>query len=183
MLVAGISGSLRQGSYNTALLLAAAAELPAPVHFARWRDLALVPAYDEERDGPDDELPAVSELRRTLAAAEAVLIATPEYNGSVPGALKNALDWASRPYPDNCLRGKPVAVVGASTGPFGAVWAQAELRKVLRTMGAAVLESGLSVASAHAAFTPDGRLRDPMLAAALRSLVDELVERTVRRAA
>ena len=75
-----------------------------------------------------------------------MLIATPEYNASVPGALKNALDWASRPYAANVLRHKRVAVIGASTGLFGAVWAQAELRKVLRTMGASVLEAGLSVA-------------------------------------
>ncbi len=113
----------------------------------------------------------------------AVLIATPEYNGSIPGALKNALDWASRPFPDNCLRGKPVAVVGASTGLFGAVWAQAELRKVLKTIGASVLETDLPVATAHDAFTADGRLREPRLAMTLCGIVGELVHRTLRDAA
>ena len=111
------------------------------------------------------------------------MIATPEYNASIPGALKNALDWASRPFPDNCLRGKPVAVIGASTGLFGAVWAQAELRKVLNTIGAAVLDSELPVPAAHTAFTTDGRLRDPAVAAALRALVHDLVDRTLALAA
>ena len=92
-----------------------------------------------------------------------MLIATPEYNHSIPGALKNALDWASRPFPDNALRGKPVAVIGASTGLFGAVWAQAELRKVLTAAGADVLDSGLSVPSVATAFTLEGKLRDPRL--------------------
>ena len=89
-----------------------------------------------------------------------MLIATPEFNGSIPGVLKNALDWASRPFPDNALRGKPVAVVGASTGLFGAVWAQAEIRKVLETIGADVLDDELPVGQAHVAFGDDGHLAD-----------------------
>ena len=182
MRVVGISGSLRAGSHNTALLAAAAASLPAGVEFREWRGLALLPAYDEDGDGRHVP-PAVAALRRTIGAADAVLIATPEYNGSIPGVLKNALDWASRPFPDNCLRGKPVAVVGASTGMFGAVWAQAELRKVLGTIGASVLDAQLVVPAAHAAFTPDGRLRDPALAMALRHLVRSLLEAPARRAA
>jgi chromate reductase, NAD(P)H dehydrogenase (quinone) len=112
-----------------------------------------------------------------------VLIATPEYNASIPGALKNALDWASRPFPDNCLRGKPVAVIGASTGLFGAVWAQAELRKVLESIGAAVLDAELSVPTAHEAFRSGGGVRDPDLAATLRSIVHRLVGQTLRSAA
>jgi chromate reductase len=180
--VVGISGSLRDGSYNAALLRAAAAELPAHVELREWRGLALLPAYSEDVDGRHVP-PAVASLRQAIAAAGAVLIATPEYNASIPGALKNALDWASRPFPDNCLRRKPVAVVGASTGMFGAVWAQAELRKVLAAIGASVLDAEVAVSSAHAAFDLDGRLRDPALAAALQALVGELLERTLRRAA
>jgi len=122
-------------------------------------------------------------LRAEIERADALLIATPEYNASVPGALKNALDWASRPYSANPLRHKRVGVIGASTGVFGAVWAQAELRKVLRTMGASVLEAGLSVPAAHSAFTAGGRLREPELARALRRIVQELLEETVERAA
>ena len=182
MRIVGISGSLREGSYNTALLAAAAAQLPAGAELEQWRGLALLPAYDEDRDGRE-QIPAVAALRRTLSGADAVLIATPEYNGSIPGALKNALDWASRPFPDNCLRGKPVAVVGATTGVFGAAWALADLRRVLMTIGAVVLDLGLSVSGAHTAFCGDGGLRDPEPAAALRALMHDLVGRTARRAA
>jgi chromate reductase, NAD(P)H dehydrogenase (quinone) len=180
MRLLAISGSLRRGSYNSALLAAAAAECPAHVEVVVWRGLAEIPAYDEDLD----TVPApVAVLRGELARADAVLIATPEYNASVPGALKNALDWASRPYPANALRNKPVAVVGASSGPFGAVWAQAELRKILATIGARVDERVLPVAQAHEAFTADGRLRDPQLAATLRAIVEGLIRRTERRAA
>ena len=182
MRLLAISGSLRRGSYNAALLDAAAAECPTDVEFVVWRGLADVPAYDEDLDVEPAPRP-VAALRAEIERADAVLIATPEYNASVPGALKNALDWASRPYSRNPLRDKRVAVIGASTGMFGAVWAQAELRKVLRTMGASVLEAGVSVPTAHSAFRADGRLRDPESALALRRVVRTLLEETVERAA
>jgi chromate reductase len=95
-----------------------------------------------------------------VAGADAVLIATPEYNASVPGALKNALDWASRPFATNVFRNKPVAVIGSSAGAFGAVWAQAELRKVLGTMGARVAEVEVAVGRAAEKLDGDGRLVD-----------------------
>ena len=110
-----------------------------------------------------------------IEPADAILIATPEYNASVPGALKNALDWASRPFPDNVLRKKPSAVIGASTGLFGAVWAQAEVRKALKASGAHVLESELPVGMADGAFDEDGSLADPELATRLADLVGDLV--------
>ena len=106
-----------------------------------------------------------------------MLIATPEFNGSIPGVLKNALDWASRPFPDNALRGMPVAVVGASTGLFGAVWAQAEVRKVLETIGADVIDSELPVGQAHIAFGDDGHLADAGMRDALEGLVAVLATR------
>jgi chromate reductase len=180
--VIGISGSLREGSFNRALLTAVAAELPPGVEFAQWSGLETLPAYDADADGPFAP-PSVAALRRALAEAGAVVIATPEYNASIPGALKNALDWASRPFPDNCLHGKPVAVVGASTGVFGAVWAQADLRRILKTIGADVLEAALPVAMAHHAFTASGALRDRRLATALRAIADELVAQSIGRAA
>jgi chromate reductase len=182
MRLVAISGSLRKDSYNSALLEAAAAERPPGVEVERWGGLERLPAYDQDIEDSLAPL-AVAELRRTLASADAVLIATPEYNSSIPGALKNALDWASRPFPDNSLRDKPVAVIGASTGLFGAVWAQAELRKVLKTIGASVLDAELPVPTAHAAFGDDGRLRDAGLTATLRSIVDQLLEQTTRQAA
>lgn len=180
MRLLAISGSLRQGSYNTALLGAVAAELPPGIELAVWDGLAHLPAYAEDVDTVP---PAVVAFREEVAQADAVLIATPEYNGSVPGALKNALDWASRPFPDNSLRGKPIAVVGASTGLFGAVWAQADLRRILRVIGATVDERELPVGRAHEAFDADGRLRDPALAATLREIVSDLTVGRVRRAA
>ena len=180
MRLLAISGSLRSGSYNSALLHAAEAESPADVEFVLWRDLAAIPAFNEdlERAPP----PSVMSLRREIARSDAVLIATPEYNRSVPGALKNALDWVSRPFATNALRNKPVAVVGASQGLFGAVWAQAELRKILATIGARVQDRDLPVSQAHEAFT-EGRLRDPRLAARLRVIVAALVHSAEQRAA
>jgi chromate reductase len=180
MRLLAISGSLRRCSYNSALLDAAVAACPQAAEFVVWRGLADIPAYNEDLD---DAPIAVAELREEIARADAVLIATPEYNGSIPGALKNALDWVSRPFPDNCLRRKPVAVIGASTGLFGARWAQAELRKVLKTIGATVLETELPIATAHEAFSAAGRLREPRLAAALCGIVSELLQRTLRDAA
>ena len=182
MRILGLSGSLRRDSHNTSLLRAAAKALPPGVELELFDGLADLPHYDADLD-VDPAPDSVERLREEIADADGVLIATPEYNGSIPGALKNALDWASRPFPDNALRGKPVAVVGASTGMFGAVWAQAELRKVLGTMGAALLEAGLSVPGAHSAFTAERRLREPELALALRRIVHELVGEAVERAA
>src|SRR5918997_900928 len=148
MRVLGISGSLRRDSHNTELLRAAATLLPSGVEFVLYDGLREIPAFDadEERTPP----PAVVELSEQIAAADAVLFATPEYNHSVPGHLKNALDWISRPLATSPLRNKPVAVIGASTGMFGAVWAQAELRKVLGATGARVAEVELAVGHAHA---------------------------------
>jgi chromate reductase len=182
MHVVGISGSLRAGSYNRLLLHAAAAELPAGTVFDEWSGLATLPAYDDDRDG-SSQAPSVVALRRLLDGADAVLIATPEYNHSIPGALKNALDWASRPLHDNPLRGKPAAVVGASTGLFGAVWAQAELKKVLTALGADVIQASIAVPSAAVAFTAEGKLADPHLANDLRSVMCELSRRSLAREA
>jgi chromate reductase len=184
MRVLGLSGSLRRDSHNRALLRAAAAELPPGAELQPWERIAELPAYDEDLDAAPGPAPEpVRALREALADADAVLIATPEYNASLPGALKNALDWASRPHATNPLRGKPAAVVGASTGLFGAVWAQAELRKVLTTIGADVVERELPIGSAHEAFDADGRLRDPATQAALVELVGDLAERVHRSAA
>jgi chromate reductase, NAD(P)H dehydrogenase (quinone) len=173
MRILGISGSLRRGSHNRRLLRAAGRALPPGATLVEWDGLAGLPAYDEDLEAIAP--PAVRAFRAELEDADAILIATPEYNASIPGALKNALDWASRPFPDNALRDKPAAVVGASTGLFGAVWAQAEVRKVLRASGAAVLESELPVGLADSAFAEDGELADPELASRLEELAGDLV--------
>jgi chromate reductase len=157
--ILAISGSLRRGSHNTSLLRAAEELLPPTDELVFWDGLKDVPPYDE-----DDELEAVpaavAALREAVAGADAVLFSTPEYNSSVPGALKNALDWASRPVATNVFRSKPVAVIGSSSGMFGAVWAQAELRKVLAAMGARVAEVELAVGHATEKFDENGTLLD-----------------------
>jgi chromate reductase len=185
MRVLGISGSLRAGSHNTKLLRAAAAELPPEASLVLFEALAAVPPYVEDDDG--DRAPAgAAAVRDAIKAADAVVIATPEYNSSVPGQLKNALDWASRPLATSALRGKPVVVVGASTGVFGAVWAQAELRKILRAIGAHVLDEELPIGQAHDAFAADGSLLDPgqreVLAGAVAALVDAATPLTLTAA-
>jgi chromate reductase len=177
MKVLGLSGSLRRDSYNARLLRAAASELPPGWELDVWDGLREIPPYDEDVDV--DPAPfAVRALREAITEADAILISTPEYNGSIPGALKNAIDWASRPRATTVLKDKPVLVIGATTGLFGAVWAQAETRKVLKTASANPLEDELPVGQAHEAFAEDGSLRDPDLHAALRDAVSALVRET-----
>lgn len=177
MRILGLSGSLRSDSYNRRLLQAAGAELPSGVTLEIYDALGELPPYNEDIVAAETPA-AVDALRAAIAEADALLIATPEYNSSIPGVLKNALDWASRPFPDNALRHKPAAVVGASTGLFGALWAQAETRKVLTTIGADVLDEELPVGEAHQAFAAHGGLID----AGLRSRLDGLVHRLLETA-
>ena len=180
MKILGISGSLRRGSYNTSLLGAAAGLLPADVEFELWGGLKEVPPYDEDDD--TEEAPAAATaLREAIAGADAVLFATPEYNSSVPGQLKNAIDWASRPLATNPLRNMPVAVVGASTGAFGAVWSQAELRKVLAATGARVVEGEVAVGHAPTRFDEEGRLVDENLLEQLEEVVAGIVAEAAAR--
>jgi chromate reductase len=174
MRVLGISGSLRRDSLNGALLRAAAERLPAGAELVTFERLAEIPPFSEDAEaGPAPG--AVRELREAIRGADAVLIATPEYNHSLPGQLKNALDWASRPAGQSALSGKPAAVVGASTGMFGAVWAQAELRKVLGAMGGRVVEAELPVGRAGELLL-GGRLElSPEQSHQLEELLAELV--------
>jgi chromate reductase len=147
--------------------------VPPPHELEIFDGLRDVPPYDADED-TDPAPEAVKGLRDAIAEADAVLIATPEYNSSLPGQLKNALDWASRPFPRNALRNKPVAVIGASTGMFGAVWAQAEARKVLGATGARVVDVELPVPHAEAAFAGD-RLADAEVHENLAGIVSELI--------
>jgi chromate reductase len=173
--VLGISGSLRRDSHNTRLLRAAAGlveELGGD--FEVFDGLRSIPPFDEDEDIGDGP-PAVVRLREAIDSADAILFATPEYNSSIPGVLKNAVDWASRPRNESPLRNKPVAVIGASTGLFGAVWAQAELRKVLASAGARVAEVELAVGHAHEHLDLAGHPSDPAQAEALRDSVGILL--------
>ncbi len=158
MRILAISGSLRAGSHNSRLLRHLAERAPTGAEIEIWDGLKSIPPYDQDDDG-DVAPPPVAALRRAIATADALLIATPEYNSSIPGVLKNAIDWASRPRATTPLQGKPVAVIGATTGSFGAVWAQAETRKALASAGARVIGLDLPIAKAHEAFDDDGSLR------------------------
>ena len=174
MNVLAISGSLRSGSYNTSLLRALAEEAPASVSVELWSGLKQIPAYDADEDVTPGPAP-VESLREAVAQADAVVFATPEYNSSVPGALKNALDWASRPFATNSFRNKPVAVIASSAGAFGGIWAQAELRKVLGAMGARVAEVELAVGHVAEKLNPEGELVDPTVRQQLRDALQAVL--------
>ncbi len=174
MRVLGISGSLRRGSLNSALLRAAAERLPGGAELVEFKRLAEVPPYDEDLE-LEGTPTVVEELRAAIREADAVLIATPEYSHSIPGQLKNALDWVSRPAGQSALNGKPAAAIGASAGMFGAVWAQAELRKVLGAMGGRVVEAELPVGRAKEQLV-DGDLQlTPQQSERLEEILAELV--------
>jgi chromate reductase, NAD(P)H dehydrogenase (quinone) len=185
MRILAVSGSLRESSFNTSLLRAALEAAPDGVELELWEGLGELPLYDEdlEHDAPE----SVQRLREAWAAADAILFSTPEYNGSIPGGLKNAIDWASRPRLEAVLRNKPVAVVGASTGQFGALWAQQDLKRILGIVGARVVGTEIPVARAHERFDNEGRLLDGEVFEQLRlhltTLASEAVAATDRVAA
>jgi chromate reductase len=176
MTILGISGSLRQDSYNTMLLR------NVPLELELWEGLKEIPPYDEDDDV--EPVPStVAHMRAAVAGADAIVFATPEYNASVPGQLKNAVDWLSRPRGEAALANKPVAVVGASTGAFGAVWAQSELRKVLATAGARVVDAEVAVGHAPTRFDADGELLDENLKEQLQEVADTLLAELPARVA
>jgi chromate reductase len=176
MHVLAISGSLREGSFNSALARAAAELAPAGVEVTQLDGLELVPPYHQDVDAPGTEPPdAVRHLREQIESADALFFATPEYNGSIPGVLKNAIDWASARHRGSSFRNKTAAIAGASTGAFGAIWAQQDLRRVLGIAGARVIDGEVAIAQAQNAFDQDGRLQDPILAERLRQHLAALV--------
>lgn len=178
--IAGIAGSLRRGSVNRLLLQAAARELPPGVRLTVFDLLDRVPPFNEDWEADPAPL-AVAELRRLIVGADGLLITTPEYNGSVPGQLKNALDWASRPRGGAALLDKPAAVISASPRAQGAADAAADLRKILTVAGASVIGAGLAVPRAFAQFTPEGQLADPGLRRQLHEVTGELIRAAADR--
>ena len=177
MRILAVSGSLRDQSYNSALARAAAELAPAGVEVDLYDRLGEIPYYDADLDVDGEEATgAVHDFRDRIAAADALLFVTPEYNGSVSGVLKNAIDWASRPPGGGAaLWGRTAAVAGATTGQYGAIWAQQDLRRILGIAGARVVEGELPVARAQNAFDEAGRLRDPLLAERLRAHLESLM--------
>ena len=170
--ILGISGSLRRSSYNSALLRAAARLMPANATL-EIANLRGIPLYDADVEAQG--MPAsVTQLKEAIVAADGVLLATPEYNNGVPGVLKNAIDWLSRPAPDikRVFGGRPFAVIGASTGGFGTVLAQAAWLPVLRLLGTQHWSGGrLAVARAASVFEETGALKDAALEEQLRQFL------------
>jgi chromate reductase len=174
MRILGISGSLRRDSHNTRLLKATGTLLPAGAELVLFDQLGSIPSFNEDEEHSPPA--SVVALKAAIADADAVLIATPEYNSSIPGVLKNALDWVSRPIAENPLRNKPAAVIGASTSLFGAVWAQAETRKVLGAIGARVVDRELPVPEAEESLAADGLPLERDTVEALSVTIDELLD-------
>ncbi len=167
-------GSLRADSWTRQVTEVVEGLLPEGVTSSAYAGLRDLPHYDQDLDG-DDVSEAVRSFRAAVEAADALVVATPEYNGSIPGVLKNAIDWASRPRGASALGGKPAAVVSVSPSPRGAQWAREDLVKVLGVAGARPLETSVGIATVHEVLT-DGRLVDADLERALAELVGELVE-------
>jgi chromate reductase len=174
MRILGLSGSLRAGSHNTRLLRGASTLLGDDAELVIYDQLGAIPPFSEDEESAPPE--AVQRFKEAIAQADGLLVATPEYNSSIPGVLKNAIDWASRPRANSPLAGKPAAVIGASTSLFGAVWAQAETRKVLGSSGARVIDRELPIGQAEEALGGDGLPRDIDAREALSTTLDELVE-------
>lgn len=172
-----ISGSLREQSFNLHLLRAAESLAPAGVSFDHYCGLGELPHFSEDLEG---ELTpsAVQEFRDRIKAANCVLISTPEYNGGIPGSLKNALDWGSRPTGEGAFKDKPTAAIGASPGRYGAQRSQADVRKVLTAMGAEILDTELPVPAVHERFDDAGTLQDEEISSRLTELVGALIALT-----
>jgi chromate reductase len=173
MRVLAISGSLRAGSHNTALLKAAADLAPEGVEIELYDGLESLPPYNQDRD--TDVAPiAVADLRHRIAAADALLFATPEFNGSIPGQLKDAIDWASRPRGTAALRGKNAAVIGSSVSEYGALWAAGDLHRVLGIAGARVFGEPLTIGKVDSHFGENGELIDGDTRESLSELLEGL---------
>ncbi len=178
LVILGIAGSLRQKSFNRALLRAAQ-ELAPDGATIKTFEIDGIPSFneDDEREPPAK----VVELKQRIRSADAILFVTPEYNYSVPGVLKNAIDWASRPYGDSAWNGKPVAVMGASVGTIGTARAQYHLRQSFVFLNMhAVNQPEVMVSNAHKHFDQDGKLTDETAKKLIRQLLEELVSWTRR---
>jgi chromate reductase, NAD(P)H dehydrogenase (quinone) len=174
MRILGIAGSLREGSYNRSLLRAALELMPEGVELVE-HEIGTLPFYDGGVEAAGDP-EAVIRFKQAIRDADALLIATPEYNRGVPGVLKNAVDWASRPPLGSPLTGKPVAIMGATTGRGGTARAQEQLRAALEFSRATVLEQPeVLVPEAFMRFDEQGELVDGGIRAELAELVDTLV--------
>lgn len=171
--ILGFAGSLRKGSYNKAILLAAQGLVPEGAQLEIF-DLAGLPLFNQDLEGQPPE--KVKEFKERIRAADAILIATPEYNYSIPGVLKNAIDWASRPYGDNALDGKPVAIMGASIGMLGTARAQYHLRQTFVFLNMyPVNQPEVMVPFAQNSINEQGQVTDQKTKDKIKELLESLV--------
>lgn len=178
--ILGVAGSLRKESYNQATLRAARQLLPEACTLDTF-DLAGIPLFNQDLES--SPAAAVSDFKRRIRAADAILFVTPEYNYSVPGVLKNAIDCASRPYGDNAWNGKPVAVMGASVGNFGSARAQYHLRQILVFLNMPVVnQPEVMIGNAADRFNDQGELTDETSRKLIRKLLEELAALARRQA-
>jgi NAD(P)H-dependent FMN reductase len=171
--IIGLSGSLRRGSFNSALLRAAAEFMPPGVTFD-IASIEAIPLYNGDVEANEGVPAAVAELKDRIAASDGVLVATPEYNNSMPGVVKNAIDWLSRPPSDiaRVFQGRRIAIMGASPGPYGTTLAQTSWLPVIRTLRMHPwFEGRLMVARAGEVFDAQGRIVDEQIHARLRDFV------------
>jgi len=177
MNILGIAGSLRRESYNKMLLRAAQELAPDGARIETFDELDQIPLFNQDDEASPH--PKVTELKQRIRSADAILIVTPEYNYSVPGVLKNAIDAASRPYGDSAWTGKPVAIMGASVGTIGTARAQYHLRQMFVFLNMyPVNQPEVMVANAHKHFDPNGKLTDETAQKLVRQLLQELVNWT-----
>jgi chromate reductase, NAD(P)H dehydrogenase (quinone) len=174
--ILGLSGSLRQGSYNTALLQAAAGMMPSGSEL-KQASIMDIPLYNADQETAQGIPPAVALLKDAIASADGLLLATPEYNNSIPGVAKNAIDWLSRPPADiaRVFGRKPVAILGASPGGFGTVLAQSAWLPVFRTLGADLWPGKMLVSRAGTVFDASGKIVDSKTNDALRKFLEGFV--------
>jgi NAD(P)H-dependent FMN reductase len=176
--IIGLSGSLRKGSYNAALLQAAA-ELAPDNAMIEVHSIRGIPLYDADLEEADGIPPAVAELKDRIATAEGLLLVTPEYNNSLPGVFKNAIDWLSRPPADRArvFGGRKVGIIGATPGNFGTAFSQTAWLPVLRTLGMRPwFEKQLYISGATQLFDADGRLTEEKLRSRLKTYLAGFVE-------
>lgn len=177
MKVLVISGSLRREAYSTMIARATAEAAPDGATVTLFEGLGAIPGFNEDLE-PDGVPTEVEYLRAQVEQSDAIVLVTPEYNASAPGALKNAIDWASRPHGDSALMGKPAAIISSSPMPFGGVWANQQIRKAFTITGTPTVETELAIGKVDEKFGPDGTLLDEATRGQIASLLLELEELT-----
>ncbi|AJE39591.1 MULTISPECIES: NAD(P)H-dependent oxidoreductase [Streptomyces] len=175
--ILALVGSLRSGSHNRQLAEAAVKHAPQGVEVVLYEGLADVPFYNEDIDVEGAVPQAAAALREAAGSADSFLLFSPEYNGTIPAVLKNAIDWLSRPYGAGALTGKPVAVVGTAFGQYGGVWAQDEARKAAGIAGGAVVaEAKLSIPGSVTRFAETHPADDTEVVEGLTKVIEQLTQ-------